>query len=152
MISHEYDERIPSFFEVDRMIIAGDAEGILFTEDDKGTYRNFANQLQSIFNEIEKNASYVRDIDIIITKLAQAYRDSMLEEYVQYPSSITHCLIRGKYFFRNRSDLMYVWVLRDFVQLLKSSGLDKQRVIIANLWQRLDSIKRYEEIVDDLPF
>ena len=38
------------------------------------------------------------------------------------------------------------------IQLLKSVTEDKRKIILNNLWERLDRVERYTEINDDLPF
>lgn len=152
MIKMDYNTRIPSFFEVERMIIAGDGKGITFSKNDKESFQQFATSLVSILVKIERSTEYLKDVDLIITKLDEAYRNCMLELNVQNPLSITQCLLRGQYTYRNKNYLMTVNILFNFVRLLKSGGLDKKRVVIANLWQRMDAIERYDDIVDDLPF
>jgi len=151
MINPIYNKRISSFFEVDRRFIGGDPLGIDFSIDEKDTYREFASVLTSIYNKIENNCEYHKDIEKVIRSLEDTYRNSVLEEFVQNPSSITNCFISGNYYF-NRKNKLSVDTLGRFIKLLKSSSLSKQRIIMNNLWQRLDSVARYSEDFDNLPF
>ena len=42
--------------------------------------------------------------------------------------------------------------IEDFIKLIKSVSVDKKKIILNNLWQRLDSVERFTDYKDDLPF
>lgn len=150
MIKVDFNERISSFAHVEREILNEENVGIDFTEEEKNTYQVFASGLQSIFKKIEQDAKYETDIDKIISGLENIYQNSMLEDYIQNPNVLSRCFVNGAYYFaRPELDL---FALKNFIRLLKSVSVDKKRVIINNLWQRLDTINRYEDETDDLPF
>ena len=151
MIEESYENRISSFFEIQRMIISGNSVGIEFSDEEKLVYIVFANSLSSIYTKIEGGAEYVTDIDSILMSLETVYRNSMLEEEVQNPAEIARCFVRGAYYY-NKSNSINVGWLNNFVKFLKLSSNDKKKIIINNLWQRIDTIKRYQDNTSNLPF
>jgi eukaryotic-like serine/threonine-protein kinase len=66
-------------------------------------------------------------------------------------ASICRCFIQGSYFFNSKFKVDVI-DLKNFLYLLKSVSKDKQKIISNNIWQRLDSIKRYAEEPDSLPY
>jgi eukaryotic-like serine/threonine-protein kinase len=150
MIKPEYDQRISSFFDVSRKILGNTSEGIEFSEKEITVYRNFANKLTSLVARFDPNTEYITDIDTVIMQLEQVFRNSMLEEHIQNSNALIKCLIRGPFSFYpdNRVPVQSV---NDFFKLLKSVSDDKRKIIVNNLWNRLDSISR-EDFSDDLPF
>ena len=100
--------------------------------------------------KIEIYAEYINNIETIIMSLENIYRNSILEKFVQNPQALAGCFIRGEYYYSRSADVS-VNSLKNFLVLLKSVSYDKQRIIMNNLWQRIDNVRRYEK-EDDLPF
>lgn len=153
MIDINYETRIQSFFEISRVILSDSTEdSVDFSYDEKQTYRNFAFRLENIFSKISQDAEYNSNIDSIVMELDSIYRNSILEDIVQNPSQIGTVFVKGEFFYNKKVEI-YVDVFKAFLKILKSSSIDKKKIIINNLWQRLDKINRYpKKIVDDLPF
>lgn len=150
MIKTDFNYRIKSFALIERGILNDENIGIEFSDENKGIYKRFATGLTSIFTKIEEDTEYVIDIDKIISDLESVYRNSILEDYIQNPNSISKCFVNGTYYF-SQSDFE-LSILSDFIKFINSVSIDKKRIILNNLWQRLDSIKRYRDVSDDLPF
>lgn len=150
MIKLNYEERIKSFFDVDRIVISEDSNNIKFTDEERNVYQRFATPLSCLFSKIELSAEYLSNMDILIQSLEEIYKNSMLEELVQNPSAVARVFVRGQYYY-NQKKTINIYELKDFLQLIKSGSPDKKRIILNNLWQRLDSIKRYDS-GDELPF
>ncbi len=152
MCSHTYENRVNSFFELNRMILSEDSSEIQFTPVEKVAYQQFADRLQNIFVRINADSSYVTDISDIISKLQEVYRNSILEDIIQNNNSLANVFIKGNYTYNTTRDFE-VEILLNFLNFLKSSSIEKQKTILNNLWQRLDSIHRYDPMEDDdLPF
>jgi len=152
MIIPKYEDRILSFFEVYRKTLSNSTETIDFTKDEKVVYQSFAWSLENVYSKISDNSEYNSNIDSIIMELENIYRNSILEDLIQNPNKIGSCFVKGKFFY-NRNTEIYVETLKSFINILKSVSLDKKKIILNNLWQRLDKVKRYERIQsDDLPF
>ena len=150
MIKVDFEDRISTFSLVEREILNEENIGIDFSEEDKSIYMRFAGELQSIFMKIEKSSTYNTDIEKIISGLDSVYRNSMLEEYIQNPNTISRCFVNGGFYF-NRPEIE-LSVLKDFIKFINSASVDKKRIILNNIWQRLDTINRFEDEIDDLPF
>ena len=77
----------------------------------------------------------------------------MLEETVPDAAVVTRCFVNGAYYYRKGG--FPVHIVRDFLHLLKSSSVEKKRIILSNLHTRLDAIMRYDaetEAIGNLPF
>lgn len=152
MTNKEYQKRIKSFFEVDRKIIDGESININFSEDEKIKYRNFADSINSFISKIEIGTTYQSNIELLISELEKIYMNTMLEEYIPNPNLVIREFVKGTFYY-NRKSSMKVEDLHDFIQFFKSLSNGKRRVVLNNLWNRLDTIDRYEnKIDDDLPF
>lgn len=152
MTNKEYNKRIKSFFEVDRKIIDGEAINISFSIDEKLKYRNFADSINSIITKIEVGTTYQSKIDLLLSELEKIYMNTMLEENVPQPNLVIREFVKGAFYYDTKSS-MKVEDLHNFIQFFKSLSNGKRRIVLNNLWHRLDAINRYEnKIDDDLPF
>lgn len=147
MTIFEHHKRIDSFFDVYREIISDSSSDINFSTREKNVYLTFADAFVPLISTIESSTDYEDDVELIIKHLEELHKNSMLEDALQDNSKLSKVFIKGPYhFFRKR--VFKVVDLNSFLKLLKSSTEDKRKVILNNLWQRLDNIERY----DDLPF
>lgn len=153
--------RFKSFFDVQKTIQSNLFYEIDFSDDERRWYREFADQIATSIAKIEYGTKYVDDIDRLKAQLEALYRKCMLEEDVQDTPPILRCFLNGNFRYYTRHSFP-VHCLRNFVALLKSTGLEKQRIILSNLHTRLDAIERYSEqerpkartaeLDDDIPF
>lgn len=153
MIDIDYNNRISSFFELNRKMISETTSEINFTEDEKKIYQNFANDVENLYSSIDIDAEYMTDIPNIIRQIQDVYKDSILEEYIQNQIKLARCFIKGNFkYWKNRE--IKVETIYNFISFLNSSSKERQKIILNNLWQRLDNILRYnlEEEEDNLPF
>lgn len=141
-------DRFESFGKVREALEKAGFSGEEFDEFDISNYRDFANELDAYIAEMEVKATYIWDVSKVIEQLQKTYQSCMLEESVD-GSRVARCFISGsfKVFRKNR---LHVANLRWFLNLLKASQDDRRRVVLANLYGRLDQKKRYDE--DELPF
>ncbi|HBL75181.1 MAG: serine/threonine protein kinase [Bacteroidetes bacterium GWF2_42_66] len=151
MIKKDFNERISGFALIERIILSGDKQEIDFTHEDKQTYKSFASSLISIFSKIEQRSSYYTDLDKIVTGLEDVFRNSILEDNIQNPNSIARCFVNGSYKYYKHVEFS-LFILKDFIKLIKSVSIDKKRIILNNLWQRLDTVERFFDDKNDLPF
>ena len=146
------ENRIKSFNDIDRAILNQENATIEFTEPEKETYRWFANGLISIFSKIESSSQYVTDIDRIIERMENIYKKNLLEEYLQNSADLTRCFVSGEYRYP-KTKTIRLSCLKGFIDLLKKNPKEKQRIIINNLHNRIDTIDRYDKLFsDDIPF
>lgn len=156
MIEVDPVNRFSSFNDLNRGLISlmGVSGEISFSENEKGVYKLFADGLVEIVYSINSNAEYVSDLPGVIRGLSDICNNSILEEYVQNLATVGKCFIKGEFKFRTEVALG-VEVVSKFYNFLRASSIDRQRLILNNLWQRLDAIPRsFPEIEDDdeLPF
>ncbi len=102
---------------------------------------------------------YIDDLDRLKAQLEAVYRKCMLEETIPDTAPILRCFLSGNFrYYTNRQ--FPVASLRNFITLLKSTGHEKQRIILSNLHTRMDRIERKSdrleinkaELDDDIPF
>ena len=152
MCSKNPNNRIDSFIGIYRLMTEVKAASYDFDQEDLEVYRNFANSLSNISSVIYDDAKYETDIDEIVRKLEICYQNSILEECIQNTFKIIAPFILGGYKYYSKK-LFPVYVLRDFIKLMKSSSAEQKRIILNNLWERLDQIERIPNpALDDLPF
>jgi serine/threonine-protein kinase len=146
--------RLPSFIEVLKNLDNDRFYEIEFEHAELSAYRAFAEALGKHITKVAKDAKYIDDAERIKISLEAAYHGAMLEETVPDAVTITRAVLNGQYFYQKVG--LPVKVVRNFLQLLKTVSIEKQRIILANLWTRLDAIDRYdpnkESFDDDIPF
>lgn len=153
MTMFNYSERIHNFFEVQKEIIQELNSTIDFSEEEKKTYQNFANELTWSISGISEGCSYIDDIPSIINQLEKVYKYSMLEKEIQKTPTVVNCFVKGNYSY-STLNLIKVNTVKTFINMLKSKTKDNQQIILNNLWNRLDGIPRYnpDKEYDNLPF
>ncbi len=151
MVETDYNSRINSFFDLHRKIISESSLGISFTNDEKKIYRNFAKSLQQIISNINFEAEYVSDIEQIIKGMEEIHKNSILEDTLQNQNILARCFIKGNFTYWKNGEIG-IDIVYNFLKFLSSSSKERQKVILNNLWQRLDSIQRHDPTEDDLPF
>lgn len=152
MIEFDYSRRINSFFDIQRSLLNKTSETVKFEESEKKKYQAFANELLEVLSELQPDCQYIADTQIITRRLEEAYLKSMLEDMLQNNALVTNSFLSGSYTYYKKK-VIQVTVLKDFVDLLKSVSIEKRKIIVNNIWQRLDTVTRAEpKLEDDLPF
>jgi serine/threonine-protein kinase len=153
MVLKKPANRISSFLSVYRDTLSQEGNLLHFNKYDKIRYQNFASNVDDLVNKIRDNANYVTDIDKILKSLEDILQVSSLEDYIQNTSQVARAFIKGDYYYKTNV-IFPVSHLRSFIELLKRNSIDRQKVIVNNLWQRFDKKPRYSDSpeVDDLPF
>lgn len=153
MVASNYQKRIDSFFDVYREIIKNAQNDFEFTISDKLVYQNFADNIMKIYSKKNDDVVYIKNIDSIIRKLDDLYKNSILENHIQNNDILTRIFISGSYRYFPKFQFK-VDILSAFINLLKSSSESKRKTILNNLWQRFDSMPKVIEpkYDDDLPF
>ena len=147
--------RISSFKEIHTKIFSNRLIEIDFDEKEIKDYRDFSDALFQILSKIEDGSKYYSDIDIIQKNLKDLYKNVMLEENLPDNSQLSRFFINGHYYY-NRNYSFPIYLLKSFIELLKSCPVEKKNIIISNIHSRLDSIDRYENenifSDEDIPF
>lgn len=150
MCSGDPEHRISSFSEVLAEVSKDDVAEVRFWANERLTYSQFANALTKHIAQIDTTSKYRTDLSEIRQHLEQLYRNCMLEETIPNASSLINIIVRGSY--RYKKSGFPTKILKDFIDLLRSSSIAKQRIIIANIHNRLDAVDRYDDKDDDIPF
>lgn len=150
MIKIHPDQRYSSFLDIMTDITAGVLSEIDFTDTQKTCYRNFADVLCSHIHSYKNKYNPINDIGQTLSKLAELIRNSSLEHYIQNNCHLIDCFITGGYTYNSRKDIK-LEVIIDFYSLVTSLPPAKRRLIFANIYTRLATIKI---VMDDpdLPF
>lgn len=153
MCARKPTERVPSFLDVRKELLADRFLDIHFEDWELETYRSFSNSLYSVSSKIEENTKY-HDVESIQLRLEDCYKRVLLEDILPSNNLILNCFINGAFHYKTKTNF-YVHVLREFVDFFRSCSKEKKNIIISNLQTRLDSIQRYSlnlDFDDDIPF
>ena len=158
MCTVDPENRFASFLDVEREILSNKHYEINYSEQELDSYRIFANALTEHVVKIENGTKYADDAQIIVTKLESAYRNFMLEDEAPDCASVLRCFLNGG--FRYHKSGLPVLSVKNFISLMRASGDEKRRIILANIQSRLDAIERYEtpklsgfeDLDEDIPF
>jgi serine/threonine protein kinase len=151
MCSYNSIDRISSFMDVRAEIDRQGASDVDFIGYERSAYLTFANGITKHLKRIEAASKYRDDLTAIRNQLETLYRNCMLEEHLPDSSSLISIFLRGGYSFMKVG--YPTTALKGFLDLLRSSSLAKQRIILANLHGRLDAVTRYQsDEDDDIPF
>jgi serine/threonine-protein kinase len=156
MIVKSHDDRISSFQKVSEEIV--NDSYILddyFNDDEKATFQNFMEQIVSIYSGVGTEENYFSDIDKLVIELEEILKNNTLEYKVQNVVDISRAFIKGSYkYYQNRE--VSVYLLRSFIQLIKTSNLEKKNIVKLCVINRLRTLKKIEKqkdgFSDDIPF
>lgn len=160
MCQRNPNSRISRFSEVEAKIGSELFLEIQFTDDERSAYKFFADNVSNSLISAERG-KHIQDIDRLRISLESAHRTVMLEDYVPDASLILGLLLTGAY--RYRLTGFSVDALRDYLNLLKNTTPEKQRILLANLQNRLNAVPEYvakakipasgfDDMDDDIPF
>jgi serine/threonine protein kinase len=151
MCKHDPATRFSSFSEVERAMLGDPFFEIEFAYEETKTYREFADQLESHLIHVNEDAKYQTDYDRAVSALDAAYKTFMLESDVPNASTVLSCFIKGGYRYSKKG--LAVWAVRNFLRMVKGLSPEKRRLVMSNLYTRLDSVQRYcPPSEDDIPF
>ena len=151
MIIKDPNNRTASFNEISGSILTKSKLFDNFSDTEKDTYRLFADLLCYGITKIESQSRY-NELPNTIKKLELVYQQNMLEKFVQNSNNIARAFISGTFYYRNKS-YFYLYALKDFLDMLKKMNTEKQKILMMNIHNRLDSIGRYsDDFPDDIPF
>lgn len=98
------------------------------------------------------SSKYNKNIDDILRKLEELYKNSILEDDIQNNNKLTAIFVNGQYSYYPKEKFT-VSNLAAVIELFKSVSEDKRKIILNNLWERFDKVQKHKaEEHDDLPF
>lgn len=149
MIKENPDERYTSFFEVSQDISLGVLSEMDFSDEDKYTYKKFAEALCLKIDSYIDSYNPINNTQITINAIAAVINKNALEFYIQDNVLLINCFISGRYNYYTKEDIE-VEVVKDFYKMIIKQPDYKKKVILDNIYTKLGIIK--VEINDDIPF
>lgn len=149
MIITNYETRIDSFYEVTRGIISENAIYVDFNDKEKEIYANVVNWFMVVCNRVKTETKYKEDVDMITKSLTNMLQKSILENYIQNNRLFIECFIYPPYSY-NPVPIIPTKDIADFFNWWKKLSTEHKKIVLNNLWVRLDTINR--ETTDELPF
>jgi serine/threonine-protein kinase len=153
MCARRPTDRISSFAEVRKELLADRFLDIQFEDWEREAYREFSDGLYAIASKMEANTKYY-DAENVQSRLEDCFKRVMLEDVIPKNSLILNCFVNGAYHFKTNVSFR-VYALRDFVDLFRPCSREKKNIIISNLQTKLDAVPRYDQKMDfddDIPF
>jgi serine/threonine-protein kinase len=154
MIIKAHDNRIKSFIDIKESIITDSyVFDDYFTWKETETFQKFMDEVVNIYSSIDTDCEY-NGIDQIAAELEEVYKNNALDREVKNIVDISRAFTKGNYrYYTNK--VVNVYLLKNFIQLIKRSGTEKKNIIMLNINNRLRTIKRNGEnngFADDIPF
>lgn len=145
-------QRYYSFNEVQSDLSTTSINEINFSTAERNSYKTFSAALINHTSKISNSIKYNKDIEKVIASLEEVYQRTMLEDFVPSVNIVIRCFMDGVFYY-NKNSSFTVTSLKDFIRLLKTSTREKQNIIMQNVFTKLDTISRYDELPDpDVPF
>lgn len=155
MCQTSHVERISKFSEIIKSIQTEMFGEIEFEYEELQRYREFSNCLFSSVKKIDNDTKYFDSVDLVKNKLEELYKQCNLEEYIPTTSKLVDCFLNGEYYFNSKYKFP-VYVLKEFLYLLRTCTKEKRNIILSNLQSKMDSIIHYKKTIydsnEDLPF
>lgn len=153
MVEVAENSRIESFSSIQRMVIEEKSHEIEFTPLEKLKYQKFSDEISPLVTKIYEEARFDLDNSSVQKKMKNVYQNSILETKVFNISDLISCFILGGFWFKSKS-FMDTKVLIDFYDVFESSSVTKKKVILNNLYYRLQLTPKYQSPnkEDELPF
>ena len=155
MCERDPTKRFTSFSEINQLINIKELSKLDFSDEEIHTYRTFSNSLYELVSNIDDKATYRDDISFIERRLNSVYEQSMLEEWIPSPQTISSAFIKGAYYY-SRSYSFDVSTLKNFLSLIKNTTSNRKKIIFSNLRFKLESLPTYTEdafdLDDEIPF
>ena len=145
--------RYQSFNDILNDISSSLFNEIKFSANDKKTYKDFADYLMEAISVFRSYPSYENDSKVILERLGNVIKMNALEDTIKGVSNIIKCFLNKNDKFRYYpSTKISTLVIQDFYKLLIKSDLQKKKLIISNIQNRLDTVEVKISDDDDLPF
>lgn len=154
MCRSDRSDRIKNFSDIQKLLAESRFKELEFSYDEVRSYREFTNSLTSLISSIESTTNeYQNDHNKILEKLNTLVRKNQLNENICNSFMVAQALLVTSFRYSLTKSISFE-ELRSFVLLLENSSTEKRSVIIENLWNRLDEIKRTwkNAVDDDIPF
>ncbi|MBU3213980.1 protein kinase family protein [Clostridium estertheticum] len=150
MIQENPLNRYVSFSEVSQDISVGVLSEMKFSPGEKEIYQRFSEELHSKINHFTSSFEPESNTKTIIDSLANVIRKNALETFIQGNETFINVFIHGGYSYNTVQDIE-VEKIKDFYKMLINLHDTKKKVVIDNIYTKLNTIK-FMIYEDDIPF
>lgn len=150
MIQENPLNRYISFTEVSQDISVGVLSEMKFSPEEKEIYQRFSEELYSKINYFTSFFEPVSNTKNIIDSLANVIRKNALETFIRGNNTLINIFINGGYSYNTVQDIE-VEKVKDFYKMLINLPDTKKKVVIDNIYTKLNTIKFMIDD-DDIPF
>ncbi|MBU3130280.1 protein kinase family protein [Clostridium tagluense] len=150
MIQENPLNRYVSFIEVSQDISVGVLSEMKFSPGEKEIYQRFSEELYSKINHFTSSFEPVNNTKAIIDSLANVIRKNTLETFIQGNNTLINVFIHGGYNYNSVQDIE-VEKVKDFYKMLINLPDTKKKVVVDNIYTKLNTIKFMIDD-DDIPF
>lgn len=150
MMEKRPEKRYATFADIKEAMGKHDFINMEISQEDKDTYRNFANlifQSLSLFTDEQK---FNYDPEMFISKLEKALRDNLFEDCIQKNTDVINSVVSSGYSYDN-SVYIPCSVIKDFLDWFKVSTTQSQKLILTNIISKLSAIDVVEK-EPEIPF
>lgn len=147
------NNRTQTFFDVNKEIQKNKFYEIDFEYDELQSYRAFSDHLFQSISKVEHGTKYFDNIGKLQSQIEALYKKCMLEESLPDNTTLIRFFINGSYYYNKKFNFP-IYVIKNFINLLRSCSIEKKNIILSNIHTKLDAIPGYEETVPDydIPF
>ncbi|MGV3278360.1 protein kinase [Rickettsiales bacterium LUAb2] len=128
---------------------------ISFTENEINVFKIFENYLINIISSIDAKHTYNKDLENISKLLNSIYHSECLHDIINNNASVARVLVtEGNlvYYAPNQTkQQLPVKSFKAFLDLWNTSPENKKKIMLLNIYSRLDQVKRYD-VDDEIPF
>ena len=150
MMEKRPENRYATFVEVKEAIGKQDFINMKISQEDKDIYQAFANLVYEALADFIDEQKFNNDAEVFITKLEKVLRDNLFEDIVQKCEDVISSIVTGGYHYKPNVYIPSI-VVEDFLDWFKSSTLQSQKLILANIISKLSTIAVIEKELE-IPF
>jgi len=149
MIFKSPSDRIESFSKISQTLSKVANSNIIFSKEEKDTYKSFSTDLIQSLSEINGSSSYNSDINNITHRLNELYQNIMLNDILPHNPKLINIFLDGEYRYNYLN--ITTETIYSFYKTFTAFPKEKQNIMLNNLFSRLDGVNRYEDD-DEFPF
>jgi len=150
MMEKQPEKRYESFADINEAIGKHDFINMEISQDDKDTYKAFTDLVYRALMSFIDEQKFNYDADLFITRLEKTQRDNLFEDVIQKNTDIIGSIVTSGYNY-SKNVKIPCSILKDFLNWVKSSTPQSQKLILTNIISKLSTID-VVETEPEVPF
>lgn len=151
MLKTQPSERYKSFVEIQNAINKHDFFIMNVSQEDKQTYKNFADSLYYCLSSFSGERKFNTDVTLFISAIERCLSNNLFEDTIQNSADLLNSIIISGFSYSTRNQIE-TEVVRKFISWFKNTTKQSQKLIINNLITKLSSIQINYQYPEDIPF